>query len=254
MELLAMCQSVTADGSLDNQEIVELAKWVQRHRDSTIPAVSFLRPIVEEIVRDRKVTPEERAELYKVIEKILPPELRTIAQMRRREAASRAKAAERAAKEANTPIDHFDIAVAGTLYEGRLGVIRRHVQQGMDILVFREPSNPFSPNACQLHAVRGAMIGFVPEVDAEELAPMLDSGHKYRATVKKVIDGSKGPLPIVMIDVYPDSCTLPEARSAEVIRTSRPTRPSTAAPTPAVPAAPRRGLLLGLWRLVTGGR
>ncbi len=254
MELLAMCQSVTADGTLDNQEIVELARWVQRHRDSTIPAVSFLRPIVEEIIRDRKVTPDERAELYKVIEKILPPELRTIAQMRRREAASRAKAAERAAKEANTPIDHFDFAVAGTLYEGRLGVIRRHVQQGMDILVFREPSNPFSPNACQLHAVRGAMIGFVPEVDAEELAPMLDSGHKYRATVKKVIDGSKGPLPIVMIDVYPDSCTLPEARSAEAIRTSAPARPKAVDASPAHAVPPRPGLLAALWRLISGGR
>ena len=90
MELLSMCQSVTADGSLDNQEIAELAKWVERNQHSEVQAVEFLRPIIKEIIRDRKVTPEERAELYKVIEKILPPELRAIAQMRKREAASRA--------------------------------------------------------------------------------------------------------------------------------------------------------------------
>jgi hypothetical protein len=177
MELMSMCQSVTADGSLDNREIAELAKWVERNQHSTIPAVGFLRPIVQEIIRDRKVTTAERAELYKVIEKILPPELRIIAQMRKKEAVLRAKeavsqvkAAERAEREANTPQESFDFMVAGTLYEGRPEVIRACVHPGMDVLIFREPSNPFSRNACQIHAGRGAMIGFVPEVDAEELA------------------------------------------------------------------------------------
>jgi hypothetical protein len=32
-----------------------------------------------------------------------------------------------------------------------------------------------------------------------------------RTTVKKVIEGSEGPLPVVTIDAYPDSWTLPEA-------------------------------------------
>ena len=35
----------------------------------------------------------------------------------------------------------------------------------MDVLIFREPSNPFSRNACQIHAGRGAMIGFNAEED-----------------------------------------------------------------------------------------
>jgi hypothetical protein len=83
---------------------------------------------------------------------------------------------------------------------------------------------------------------------------MLDSGHKYRATVKKVIDGSKGPLPVVMIDVYPDSSTLPEARSAEAIRTSAPARLKAVDSSPAHAVPPRPGLLAGLWRLISGGR
>ena len=254
MELLSMCQSVTADGSLDNQEIAELARWVQRNKDSSLPAVAFLRPIVEEIIRDRKVTPEERAELYKVIERVLPPELRTIAQMRKKEAASRAKAAERTAREANSPLEEFDFMVAGTLYEGRLDVIRMHVRPAMDLLVFREPSNPFSRNACQLHAARGAMIGFVPEVDAEELAALLDSGCKYRARVKKVINGSKGPLPVVTIDVFPSSCTLTDVRIAETIRSQTSSRPKpvNAQSEPYLP--PRPGFLARLWKALSGSK
>jgi len=254
LELLSMCQSITADGSLENQEIAELAKWVERNKDSTVPAVGFLRPIVQEIVRDRKVTPEERAELYKVIEKILPPELRTIAQMRKKEAASRAKAAERAAREANAPIEEFDCAVAGTLYEGRLGVIRKHVRPAMDLLIFREPSNPFSRNACQLHAGRGAMIGFVPEVDAEELAELLDSGCKYRARVKKVIDGSKGPLPVVTIDVFPSSCTLADVRIAETIRSQASSGPKRTGALPEPHDPPRMGFLARLWKALSGAK
>lgn len=252
MELLSMCQSVTADGALDNREIAELSNWVERNHQSTIPAVRFLRPIIQEIIRDRKVTPEERAELYKAIEKILPPELRAIAQMRKKEAASRAKAAERAEREANKPIARFDFMVAGTLYEGRLDVIRMCVRPGMDALIFRDPSNPFSPNACQVHAGRGAMIGFVPEVDAEDLAELLDSGCKYQARVKRVIDGSKGPLPVVTIDVFAGSCGLPEIRTAEVIRSqSRPKNPLAAAVTS---RSAKSGIIAWLWRTLSGTR
>jgi len=256
MELLSMCQSVTADGSLDNREIAELAKWVERNQHSDLAAIGFLRPIVQEIIRDRKVTPEERTELYKVIERILPPELRSIAQMRRREAATRAKAAERSAREANKAIEKFDFMVAGTLYEGRLETIRACVRPGMDVQIFREPSNPFSPNACQIHAGRGAMVGFVPEADATELAALLDVGCKYRALVKKVIDGSKGPLPVVTIDVFPNACTLKEVGEAEVIRSQASAKARTSpAPTPTSPSQPTRPSLLSrVWYAISGKR
>ena len=254
MELMSMCQSVTADGSLDNREIAELAKWVERNQHSTIPAVGFLRPIVQEIIRDRKVTPDERAELYKLIEKILPPELRLIAKMRKKEAVSRVKAAERAEREANTPDEQFDFMVAGTLYEGRLDVIRACVHPGMDVLIFREPSNPFSRNACQIHAGRGAMIGFVPEVDAEELAVLLDSGCKYQARVKKVIDGSKGPLPVVTIDVFPSSCTLADVQTPEIVRSQTSTKPKAAAAFLETRTPPRAGIVSWLWRTLSGAR
>lgn len=261
MELMSMCQSVTADGSLDNREIAELAKWVERNQHSTIPAVGFLRPIVQEIIRDRKVTADERAELYKVIEKILPPELRIIAQMRKKEAVSRAKeavsqakATERAEREANTPEENFDFMVAGTLHEGRPEVIRACVHPGMDVLIFREPSNPFSRNACQIHAGRGAMIGFVPEVDAEELAVLLDSGCKYQARVKKVIDGSKGPLPVVTIDVFPSSCTLADVQTAEIVRSQTSTKTKQAAAFLETGTPPRAGILSRLWRTLSGAR
>ena len=142
--------------------------------------------------------------------------------------------------------------VAGTLYEGRLEVIRMHVRPAMDLLLFREPSNPFSRNACQLHAGRGAMIGFVPEVDAEALAELIDSGCKYRARVKKVIDGSKGPLPVVTIDVFPSSCTRADVRIAETIRSQVSSRPKQPGAMHEPYQPPRMGFLARLWKALSG--
>jgi hypothetical protein len=53
------------------------------------------------------------------------------------------------------------------------------------------------------------MIGFVPEDHAVDLAPLLDSGHKYIARVKKVLTGGRSPIPVAVVDVYrSDSATV----------------------------------------------
>lgn len=214
-ELLALCQTVTSDGGLEDREIVELAKWLRLNRLSQVPAGKYLLPIVEEIIKDRKVTEEEREALYKALEKILPPEYRTIAQMRRKEAKNRDVAFARAERDQNAIVDRVDVMVAGVAYEGRADVVRRYVRSGQQLTIAREPANPFSRNACQIRIGNGAMIGFVPENHAASLAVMLDGAYRYEAVVKKVIEGDSFPIPVVVIDVYGPQCTRASARLAE---------------------------------------
>lgn len=247
-ELLALCQTVTSDGGLEDREIVELAKWLRLNQQSQVPAVQYLLPIVEEIIKDRKVTDEEREALYKALEKVLPVEYRAIAQMRRKEAKRRDVSFARAERNQDAVVDRIDIMVAGVAYEGRADVVRRYVTPGQQLTIAREPSNPFSRNACQIRIRNGAMIGFVPESHASSLSVMLDGACRYEAVVKKVIEGSSFPIPVVVIDVYGPQCTRPSARLAErVIGQHR----TGMRPEPA--SQHGGGIVSRIWRALRGG-
>src|SRR5262245_22775495 len=85
-ELLALCQTMTADGSLSEAEVGELRSWLEQNREVDLPARLFLSATVERILADGMVTQEERTELYKAIESVLPIEIRRDATSRRRTA------------------------------------------------------------------------------------------------------------------------------------------------------------------------
>ena len=87
-ELLVLCQTVTDDGYLSKDEINELRRWLKDNRDTDLPAIAFLHETVERILADRRITREERQELYQAIELVLPPEARREAVDARREAES----------------------------------------------------------------------------------------------------------------------------------------------------------------------
>jgi hypothetical protein len=72
----------------------------------------------------------------------------------------------------------------------------------------RAPKNRYSPNAFADLSEHGYQIGFVPEEDAVEVAPLLDNGHPYSAEVKKILTGGLVPIPVVIADVYRTDCTL----------------------------------------------
>jgi hypothetical protein len=82
-ELLSLCQTVTADGSLNDEEVSSLREWLTAHAASDLPAIRFLAPIVERILADGVVNTEERRELYLAVEKVLPPDARGLARAAR---------------------------------------------------------------------------------------------------------------------------------------------------------------------------
>jgi hypothetical protein len=197
-ELLALCERITADGRVTDDEVKELEAWLARHETTDLPAVAFLRTCVSAILEDAIVTPSERRDLSQALERVLPPEQRRKA----REARQKSEQEEWAAaveEEENT----YDFMVAGTRHDGRWKVIRERVRPGEQAELVRDYGNKFSANAIGVRVAGGLMVGYVPEFLAAEIAPLLDRSCEYEATFKKVLNARDGaPVPVVIVTVF----------------------------------------------------
>lgn len=160
-ELLALCQSVTEDGSLSEEEIAALREWLAENHSADLPAIPFLRDTVEKILADGKVTKEERKSLYLAVETVLPPDLRSEAKVRRRaiEEEERSKELqervahkekEREEQQRNKPLASWNFMVAGVWYEGRPELIKRFVAEEGEAFLIRDRNNRFSRNAVEV--------------------------------------------------------------------------------------------------------
>lgn len=205
-ELLSLLQTVTEDGALADEEIAALQEWLEENRDADLPSIQFLTGTVMKIMADGRITDEERAELYQAVEKVLPPEARKEAKASRI-ALERAEMKDLLEQERRSwPVKSFDFMVAGSSYEGRPAIIEEFAYDGDPILLKRDRANAHSRNAVAVLLKNSAQIGFVPEADAVRMARLLDSGHKFEARVKKILSGRRGPIPVVVADIYaPDS-------------------------------------------------
>ncbi|TAK42931.1 MAG: hypothetical protein EPO27_15930 [Betaproteobacteria bacterium] len=220
-ELISLCQVVTTDGSLTDEEVSSLQGWLQEHKNEDLPAIAHLTKVVETIVADGRVTAEERRELYIALETALPPDVRAIARRTRRSVEEQEKdrlrvqrelekEQQRDERERNSAIEHWDFMVAGSRYEGRPGLIQRYAQTAAPAYLVRDLGNKYSRNAVEVRTTSGHQIGFVPEEDAADLAPLLDGGHPYRAQIKKILTGGRFPIPVVVADVYRKDAAVPQ--------------------------------------------
>ena len=219
-ELLSLCQVVTTDGSLSEEEVSSLREWLQEHRGEDLPAILHLTTVVDRIVADGRVTPEERRELYIALETVLPPDVRAVAKRARRSNEEKEKyrlrlqrelekERQRDERERNSPLEHWDFMVAGAKYDGRPVLIERHAQTGARAYLVRDPGNKYSRNAVEVRTNSGHQIGFVPEEDASDVAPLLDAGHPYLAQIKKILTGGRYPIPVIIADVYRKDANVP---------------------------------------------
>ena len=213
VELIALCQTITADGRLADEEIVAFKQWLTDNEHLDLPAKDFLALTVTKILSDGVVTDEEREELYAAIETALPLDVRADVRGRRRERQNAdreqrrierdaAHAAAREARMRDTPVETWDFMVAGSLYEGRPAVIETYARIGDPVYLARDPANQFSGNAIEIRLPNGMQIGFVPETDARNMAPDLDLGCPHRAYLKKILAGRRAPIPVVVASLY----------------------------------------------------
>lgn len=94
-ELLSLLQSVTADGRIDQAEITGLRQWLHDAEAAEMLPARYLRTIIERVLADGQITAAEYAELYRVVEAVLPIEARGQAVAARRAAATAGEAAAR---------------------------------------------------------------------------------------------------------------------------------------------------------------
>ncbi len=208
VDLLQVLHSVTADGTLTEVEVGELSGWLREHGGSAIPGIVYLAEVVARVVEDGIVTPEEREWVQKAIETILPATDREEASVRRREAKAAARRQAAAGRENDRqqarlarPIGRFDVMVAGVFHDNRQATING-IEEGEVITLVREVGNPYSQNAVLFLRPNGRSIGYLPESEAVEIAPLLDGGARYEAEVKKVLTGGHGLIPVVWGEIY----------------------------------------------------
>jgi len=90
--LLELLEQVLGDGSLADQEITELAAWLEQMAStSTIPGIHFLREEIAGIVADGSVTEAERRLLRNAILRVLPVTERERAKARIADTTARAR-------------------------------------------------------------------------------------------------------------------------------------------------------------------
>lgn len=210
-ELLALCQTVTEDGSLSEEEIAGLRSWLEENRSVGFPSIEHLSRIIEDAISDGKVTDAERKEIYKAIESVLPPQAR-------KEAVEKRKAVEADLKELQRPVASFArVWVAGVRYEGRADIVRSRVSIDDQVFLIRDRENKFSKNAVEVRTGEGYQIGFLPEEEAIGLAPLLDQGCLHFAEVEWIMTGRSVPIPVVWGKVYrPDSGVTTAVSEADV--------------------------------------
>lgn len=205
-ELAQLLETITADGRVDEIEVQSIADWLLANQHHEIPAIDHLLPTVHRVLEDGIITSDEFTFLQKEIESVLPPELRRVAQFNRREFVKREKERQLAeavlAKRefaALASVGSFDFMIAGVSYDGRADRIRsRYSEVGSaEVRFLRMPDNPYDKNAISIALNDGADLGYIPRDEAEWLAPQLDSGVRYEARIKRILDGGRLPIPIV---------------------------------------------------------
>ena len=104
-ELISLCQTITEDGRLSDEEVNALRQWVDDHASIDLPARDFLLETIRRIIEDGKVSDEERAELYQAIEKVLPPDIRADVRGKPWEIEEAAEAVQRQQREAQAQVE-----------------------------------------------------------------------------------------------------------------------------------------------------
>jgi hypothetical protein len=251
-ELAAKLTAIADDGRVTDEEVADLAGWLDAHRDVPMAAIAFLL----ETLAKREAEPEltrERLVQY-ALQRVLPKESR-----------ERAATAYNARIAREIPADHYRFPVAGVKHEGRVAIVDRYLSEGDEVFLERDPDNQFSENAVKVLLANGLQIGFVPEHErGEEMALQifceLSDGLLYRAECVQIGRATGSPNPIVAVELYrPDAVVeglrregeRPAARAASAESQS----PTGTDPTPAAAPAPTEiaekdgtsGIPVGFW-------
>src|SRR4051812_34361931 len=161
-ELIAILTELSADGQVTREEMEQLRTWLEVDRGVDFPACAFLYEVVDSISEDGEITEEELDRLALAIERVLPPDVRVAAALKRKErrtarrqevatkrAAERVqeRAARIQARELARPLHRGDFMVMGAVRSAERRQGCAGLEVGEAVVLEREPDNPHDPNA-----------------------------------------------------------------------------------------------------------
>lgn len=101
--------------------------------------------------------------------------------------------------------------VAGTGFEGRNRVIKKHCREGMEVALKREPKNKYDPNAIAVYikipriggllGSRYKQIGYIKASTAKSLSKLMDSGVKVTGKVRSYYAPEGRDFPRVSLEI-----------------------------------------------------
>jgi hypothetical protein len=74
-ELLTLLRAVTADGRLPDEEIRLLGDWLRRETEKDLPALNYLRVLIENVLHDQVITETDRRDLVNAILDVMPEDI-----------------------------------------------------------------------------------------------------------------------------------------------------------------------------------
>lgn len=213
-ELITLLTELSADGQVTRDEMEQLRMWLEVDRGVDFPACPFLYEVVDTISADGEITEDELDCLAIAIERVVPPDVRASAALKRKEhraarrqeiAAKRAAgreqehAARMQARELARPLHRGDFMVMGAVRSAERRDGCASLDVGEVVVLEREPDNSHDGNAILVLAQGGCELGYVPRELAKQMAPLLDTGANVEATVKKLLTSAEGyTLPVVI--------------------------------------------------------
>ncbi len=273
-ELIGLLVDLSEDGMVTREEMERLRAWLEVDRGIDFAACPFLYEIVDQIASDGEITEEELDQLALGIERVLPSDVRVAASRRRRELREAKKrevmerrARERvdrdqmrarlsAARQHAKPLHRTDYWVAGACRSEERREACEKVVVGDTVDLEREPDNRHDENAILILSVEGDTLGYVPRGEAAQMAPLLDTGAEYEATIKRIWERDDGNIVPIVVSVLRHSgarqaldglrSQLPAIKPV-IRRTAAKSTQSSAAPPPAAvdaqdsPATATRG-------------
>jgi cobalamin biosynthesis Mg chelatase CobN len=221
-ELLSLCQSVTADGRLAAEEIAGLRHWLADAEAAEMPAARYLRAVIERALADGRITADEYQEVYRALEAVLPFEARQRAHAAREqaEAAAHAATSVQSGGEGQCIVDDgwtrvadATFMVAGVRQAGRPALIEQQATSGATVILERVAAGS-GAESIAVRLASGSQVGFVPEIDAQRLGPLLEQGCRCEARITHVRRTGRHPIPVVHVALFATDVAGNRARPA----------------------------------------
>jgi hypothetical protein len=204
-ELLSLCQAATADGKLEAEEIAGLRQWLDDADAAQMPPARYLRIVIDRVLADGRITPDEYAEVYRAVESVLPFDARAAAH-----AAWDSAQAERdlpATAPARTAAPGLDLSfmLAGVRTADRPTLIAAEATVGTTVTLTPTRDPAHFGTVLAVHLPSGAPIGHVPATAAAQLIPLLEHGCKCQAQITAIRRSGRSPVPTVRAQVMADA-------------------------------------------------